>query len=241
MYYSEEESSEGSSSEGQEEEEDISDVASDEEQDDEGKPQNRPYMALLQSLNESSAPKAKRRKIAHESNDQSTSRQAKPSENDSAGDLDLVEEEEEEGQENEESFIAPGEDDDSDDETSTLDPFLAHRDPEGAEDMAQLIPKRKWKTSSKESGPYKLVISRPEDMGSFDFSTKVNDQLDELFIKKKLKEVARGKMGSIGDAEKIFTRLLFDYRDVLHCDRTLRNGHKLRQLACLHALNHIFK
>lgn len=65
--------------------------------------------------------------------------------------------------------------------------------------------------------------------------------LDGLQLKQKLKETSSRKIGEFDAVQRNLSPLLFNYNDVLFCDRTVRNSDSLRELTCLHALNHIFK
>ncbi|KAF2004874.1 U3 small nucleolar RNA-associated protein 25 [Amniculicola lignicola CBS 123094] len=65
--------------------------------------------------------------------------------------------------------------------------------------------------------------------------------LQDVKLKLRLVENAHRVLGNFSDAEQIFASSLFDYQDILYCARTVQNAGRLRHLACLHALNHIFK
>ena len=60
-------------------------------------------------------------------------------------------------------------------------------------------------------------------------------------LKSKLRSRAGKTLDGIGEELKPLLGLLFDYRDVLFCSRTPGNAKDLRNLTCLHALNHVLK
>ncbi|KAF2461353.1 hypothetical protein BDY21DRAFT_368603 [Lineolata rhizophorae] len=62
-----------------------------------------------------------------------------------------------------------------------------------------------------------------------------------LVLKKKLREPALRELPEFDQLNGELASYIFGYYDVLFGGRTVRNAQNLRQLYCLHALNHIFK
>jgi U3 small nucleolar RNA-associated protein 25 len=227
----------------------LNDVASD---DDEQQATARPYMALMQKFQDSSAssaPSAKRRKITHaEPSSRSPSPAQEESEEEEEGesdpkreDIDEVDEEEEEGED--QTGGVQDDANDSDDEIDAADPFDAHfanPDQQISAPAVTAAKKGDWTTSRAMIQPWRAVVVSP-DTNSTDPIPQPISGLGGLKLKQKLRETAKEKMSNLDAAQKAFAPLLFGYKDVLHCDRSVDNSHKMRQTVCLHALNHIFK
>ena len=60
-------------------------------------------------------------------------------------------------------------------------------------------------------------------------------------LKRRLVASASVTYQSFDILEGILTPYIFNYRDVLLCNRTLANAERLRTMTCLHVLNHVFK
>lgn len=234
------------------EDETLYDVASD---DDEQQATARPYMALMQKFHDSSAssaPSAKRRKITHA---EPSSRSPSPAQEQSE---DEEEEEEESNPKREDIDEADGEEeeegedqtgdveanaDDSEDEIDAADPFDAHfanPDQQTSAPAVTAAKKGEWATSRAMIQPWRAVVVSP-DTKSTEPAPQPISGLGGLKLKQKLRETAKEKMGNLDAAQKSFAPLLFGYKDILFCDRSVENSHKMRQTVCLHALNHIFK
>lgn len=227
----------------------LNDVASD---DDEQQATARPYMALMQKFQDSSAssaPSAKRRKITHaEPSSRSPSPAQEESEEEEEGesdpkreDIDEVDEEEEEGED--QTGGVQDDANDSDDEIDAADPFDAHfanPDQQISAPAVTAAKKGDWTTSRAMIQPWRAVVVSP-DTNSTDPILQPISGLGGLKLKQKLRETAKEKMSNLDAAQKAFAPLLFGYKDVLHCDRSVDNSHRMRQTVCLHALNHIFK
>lgn len=198
-------------------------------------------MALLQSLNDANGPKAKRRKL---DNDPTTSKdEGAPSDNSDdeveEKDVDRVDEEAEEDN----ADIEEQPDEDSEDEGDSTDPFdvhFAHPNDDLVAKRVTALKKGDWATKRALMRNWRATVMYPNsDVGSE--IPKPLARLDGTKLKQKLKETASSKIGSLSPIQQNLGSLLFDYRDILHCDRTARNAEQMRQLTCLHALNHVFK
>lgn len=208
------------------------------DQDDEREAPAKAYMALLQGFSDTAVPTAKRRKLGHERST-SASEHAASKElvtGDGEPDLDAVE-----GGDDLDAGVEEQPESDSEDDEDLSDPFdlhFAHPDEKTSAERIKVAKAGEWTTTRAMVKPWRATFQHPEpeltipppaaDLGSFK-------------LKQKLTETAKKKLGKFGDPEKSLAPLLFSYRDVLHCDRTVRNAQSTRQLVCLHALNHILK
>lgn len=207
----------------------------------------RPYMALIKSLTEDSGPpSAKRRKLDHQTAPGETPKDepVEPAD-DTAGDMDFVEEAEDAADE----IDAEGafdEEDDEDDKTDTSDPFDRHF---VAIDEASLARRLKavedanWTTKKVASKGTKAVLNGPDtgdDADQISVPAPVSSPSD-LPLKQKLRESMAKQSAKFSSTEQSLAPYIFGYNDLLHCNRTLANGQSMRRLACLHALNHVFK
>ncbi|PHH89114.1 hypothetical protein CDD83_6625 [Cordyceps sp. RAO-2017] len=205
---------------------------------------SNPYMTLMQSLSESSDRKAKRRKLDHPAST-SPPRQAGQGDGDeeTPEDIDQVDEEEEDKDAEAEPEEKPEEDSDSEDEGPSTDPFdvhFAHPDEATVAKAVQAVKQGQWATKRELIPPLRATLMSPGLESNFDAPSPAV-QLDESMLKQKLRETAGKKMSKLNASQGALAPLLFGYRDVLHCDRTVENSGGLRHLVCLHALNHVFK
>lgn len=227
----------------------LQDVASD---DDEQEAPARPYMALMQKFHDSSAqsaPSAKRRKITHdEPSNRSPSPAVEQPEDEEEPDakredIDEADEEDEEGGDDPATGVEENPDDDSEDEIDAADPFDAHFASPDQQTSSQAVVAAKngeWTTSRAMVQPWRAVVVSPGTNNSSPLPQPISG-LGGLKLKQKLRETTKEKMSNLDAAQKAFAPLLFSYKDILFCDRTVENSHKMRQAVCLHALNHVFK
>lgn len=210
------------------------DVSSDESSEEEAQ-RGRSYKALMQGFTENDAREAKRRKLE-------TPKAEQPAlvEDDPPSDIDQVEEPEEEPTEGNEEDAT----DSDDEEVNSSDPFEAHFAPESdmISPLVRAVSDNQWALKRVASKDYRTVYAAPKP-GAEDevpLPPTISSAAD-VQLKKKLEEVAVKKIRSMDSTEQIVASSLFGYRDVLFCERTAKNAGALRQLACLHALNHVFK
>ncbi|KAH6985876.1 U3 snoRNA-associated protein 25 [Ilyonectria sp. MPI-CAGE-AT-0026] len=237
-----EQESSGSDDESGSEDEVMDDVDSeDEDEDEDDKAASRPYMALLQSLNESSAPTAKRQKLDHRvSSPQAEGDDSSSDKESSEKDVDRAEDE---AEDDADTGVEEQPEEDSEDEGDSEDPFdvhFAHPNDDVVGKRVKAVQKGEWATKRALMQSWRATVVYPNSDAGSEVPKPVAG-LDGLKLKQKLKEIADRKIGSFEDVHRNFSPLLFDYRDVLHCDRTVRNSDQMRQLTCLHALNHVFK
>lgn len=217
-----------------------------EDDDEEQTTSSKPYMALLQSFNnESSAPNAKRRKLDNQEfaqsrqDEDSSDEEGDEDEEDAEKDIDRAEDEPEDQVEEQ----IDEDDEDSEDEENPSDPFdvhFAHPDDDAVAKRVNSVQKGDWATKRALLQNSRATIMCPlSDVGAE--VPKPVDGLDGLQLKQKLKETSSRKIGEFDAVQRNLSPLLFNYNDVLFCDRTVRNSDSLRELTCLHALNHVFK
>ncbi|KAL2256554.1 hypothetical protein VTK26DRAFT_1492 [Humicola hyalothermophila] len=235
-----------------EDEPDAMEVDSDEEDEEEVKPPAQPYMSLMRSLVESNPHKAKRRKLDHTPAGDKDSPKPEPAptakdnmeagaeEDENDGDVDLVEEPEEDPAD------APPEDlFDEDDDLDSSDPFEVHfADPKEAEVQPKLkaIQEGKWRMERIAADSTRVFLNTP-NTGDSEPATLPAPVLgiSDLKLKKRLNEAMASKHAKFDQVEQTIAPLLFNYRDILYCNRTVAGSQGIRRMACLHALNHVFK
>ncbi|KAK0613492.1 hypothetical protein B0T14DRAFT_526381 [Immersiella caudata] len=204
----------------------------------------------MKSLAESAPHKAKRRKLAHDLSEglQTLAPEAVPEdttmndveEDATPEDVDAVDEPEEE------PMDAPPEDLlDDDDEVNAEDPFETHfAEPkeEVLEPKLKAIKDGKWRTEQAALKTTRVVLNVP-DAGQSENQPlpKPISGISELSLKKKLKESMEQKHPKFGAVEQTIAPYLFNYQDLLFCNRTVSGTPGVRRMACLHALNHVFK
>lgn len=218
-----------------------------EDDDDEHTTSSKPYMALLQSFNnESSAPNAKRRKLDHKKSTQSQTEEDSSGEESHADDQDEdtekdIDRSEDEAEEQVEEKL--DDEDDSEDEENPTDPFdvhFAHPNDNTVSQRVKSVQKNDWATKRALLHNMRATILYPgSDTGSE--IPKPIAGLEGLQLKQKLRETSSRKIGDFDALQRNLGPLIFNYNDVLFCDRTVQNSDSLRELACLHALNHVFK
>lgn len=237
-----------SESENASEEEEDESPSEDESTDEEEEllPTVRPYSALIQSLAASSAPQAKRRKLDHPqpgnaaetvSDDNSETPEKLSDETD---DVD----EEEEGPDTTADALL--EDDDDDDSEDSHDPFEVHfANPDGnlLSQKLKALQQSQW-TTQKLIIPNvgKAVFSTPQEVDRKNVALvpSVSGPTD-LKLKLKLAGAAAKQWHEFNPMERNIAAYMFNYHDILYCERKPSNSDELRRLACLHAVNHVFK
>ena len=203
--------------------------------DDENVPKEivKPYSALLQSLSTARGePPQKKRRV------ETADAILKPEV--SEIDVDRVEELEEI-----EDFGVDGAEV-ADELHDDYDPFLKHFGHDKNTELSQRIDdvkNGKWATRVSDStveGGYLFKIPQVSSSALTHGSSIVRD-IDQLQLKQKLQEPAKIAFPSFDRITGSLASSIFNYRDVLFPQRTLRNAETLRRLTSLHALNHILK
>ncbi|SPQ22123.1 0bbf0f71-b6b2-479c-a7ba-6775edc5c4ea [Thermothielavioides terrestris] len=218
------------------------------EDEEEQKQPAQPYMSLMRSLVESAPHKAKRRKLDHAPDDDKVASKPEPTvepAKDEEGeeeerDVDLVEEPEEDPAD------APPEDlFDEDDNLDSSDPFEVHfADPKEDEFQPRLkaVQAGKWRTERAAAKSTRIFLSVP-DVGDAELKSLPApvSTLSDLKLKKRLHEALAPKHAKFDEVEQTIAPMLFNYQDLLYCNRTVSGSQSVRRMVCLHALNHIFK
>ncbi|KOS20174.1 U3 small nucleolar RNA-associated protein 25 [Escovopsis weberi] len=248
-----EEEEESGSEASEVDDEGLEDAASDDEEEEQAPA--RPYMALMQKFSsESSAPSAKRRKVMHQqasaSEDEVTTVEKEAQqegEEEEEGD-DKGSDNDEDADEADEAGDAEAagpeeqpENDDSEDEIDDTDPFDSHFAAPNEQKSAKAIAKAKegeWTTKRTMMQPWRTTVMLPGAEGTL---PQPVSGLEGLKLKRKLRESSTHKVGALDAGQRSLAGALFDYRDVMLCDRTVDKSNKMRQTVCLHALNHVFK
>lgn len=186
----------------------------------------------------SSAPQPKRRKLDHVT---------EPKVEKSTEDIETEEptnnptDDVDEPEEGPETAIVGLDDDGDDDQEDASDPFEVHfADPDDNVLSRRLdcVNKQLWnrkKIALPKAG--NAFMSVPTDITSF---PTVNGP-QQLKLKQKIAGIAAKLRPSFNHVEKALAPLIFNYQDVLYCERNTTNAEDLRQLVCLHAVNHVFK
>lgn len=117
------------------------------------------------------------------------------------------------------------------------------------------IAENEWATKKLEAGPakaanpWKAQKSGHSDTGRGVLQVPSTDDkalerpkfksTRNIGLKSKLVENAQKEIGDFNDLEQTIAPSLFSYQDILFGARTVQNAGRLRDLTCLHALNHI--
>ncbi|KAK4172002.1 hypothetical protein QBC36DRAFT_198031 [Triangularia setosa] len=224
---------------------DIDDSDSD---DDEDVTSTQPYANLMKRLIESNPQKAKRRKLDHAPAEDNQPEPAPESgeeekgndEEKGAPDVDEVEETEEDP-----ADIQPDDLFDDDDDLDETDPFETHisnPDEKTVPLRVRAAQSGKWKMQRQPFESTRAYWSYPQTEDGQELPLPVPATgVSNLHLKKRLKEVMESQRSTFNAVEKTIAPFLFNYRDMLYCDRTVGSSEDIRRLAALHALNHLYK
>lgn len=193
----------------------------------------------MQSFAAEAAPQAKRRKLDHapkpvQVDDDDEDVDAK------IEDADQVEEPEE-GPET----ATEGVREDENETEDSSDPFEAHfaaPDDNTLTRRLKALELNQWTTQKMfipELG--KVMVSLPGNEESKAAVPSTVAGPAELKLKQKLAEAMSKQKSKFDPLEKSFAPLIFGYQDVFYSERNTAKSDSLRRLACLHAINHVFK
>jgi len=199
------------------------------------------YAALMQSFSAESGPQAKRRRL-----DQTP--ELKAAENIEDEDSDAVAEdsdevEKPEGPETATDSLLEEDQEDADDASDLFEAHFAHPDDNILARRLKSLEQNQWATQKLSIPKFgKVVISIPhkEDPKSSTLLKPMSGPA-ELKLKQKLASVMSKQRPEFDDLEKHIAPLMSSYQDVLYNERCPKNSENLRRLACLHAVNHVFK
>ncbi|KIX98272.1 uncharacterized protein Z520_06352 [Fonsecaea multimorphosa CBS 102226] len=150
----------------------------------------------------------------------------------------------EEVETDEEYSGGPAGDMDSEDEPSLLrDPFERHYTTVLEHDLKEAITRvdqKQWNTSSStsDSGVRSTILSTAKGTPATLSDLK---SIKDAFLKRRLVDGGSKAVSSLSLEEKTIAALSFNYTDIIYGCRSIPNSAHLRDISCLHALNHIFK
>jgi U3 small nucleolar RNA-associated protein 25 len=216
------------------------DKSSADESDGDAESSSRPYLSLMKSLTESTPRNPKRRKLDH------------PDSQDRADEVGLDEDARDPDRldEAEDSEEDAGEDvaDDlfnHDDDLDASDPFelhFANADDGDLQEKLKAVQASEWQLDRISAAPWRVFVNKPKTQKSTEtVLPKPVPKPADLKLKARLREVMDSAVDEFDDLEGFLAPILFNYHDTLFCSRSVENAGSLRRLACLHALNHIFK
>ncbi|KAK5661371.1 hypothetical protein OQA88_11270 [Cercophora sp. LCS_1] len=222
------------------------DIDSDEDDDEQPAASGQPYLSLLKSLTESAPHKSKRRKVDHEAQSKAETEPAsepKAEDNEDENEVNDIDEVDE--QEESPADAAPEDLLDDDDEEDDSDPFELHfakAKQEVYEPKLKSIKEERWRADRAALKTTRVVFNTPDEGGLVSQPLpKPITGIADLKLKNKLKESMEKKHAKFNAVEQTIAPYLFNYHDLLFCNRTTANAQSIRRLTCLHALNHVFK
>ena len=129
------------------------------------------------------------------------------------------------------------------------DPFLSHLDPqeEHLMDKMNAVKENQWLTTNASlQSEWSCALSVPHTTESNPIANSglACDSFriaEYVHLKQRLIEPATKLLPSLDNVTQNLAVSILYYQDILFDHRTLENGTNLRNLACLHALNHVFK
>ncbi|GAB7342148.1 hypothetical protein MBLNU457_g0410t1 [Dothideomycetes sp. NU457] len=215
----------------------------------------KPYSTLLESLKASHPEErqSKRRKIARDEDEPEKVARRRVDEEDEGVSQDVQPDEEDPEEEADdqdddlEDADGMAEEDGQDDES---DPYELHFTGIAGGGLAQRIGQITIRQTGREKSQVagtNIFTSRPAGhdsrlRGRDDVSRRrpIKSTLD-LRLKRRLIEPAQKRIPKFGAVEKQIALAIFHYDDLLYGGRTVENAAQLRDMASLHALNHVFK
>jgi U3 small nucleolar RNA-associated protein 25 len=197
---------------------------------------------LIQSLTADAEPQAKKRKLEHPQKSKIEANKTVHSENEAEVDRDADEvEEEEEGPETALEGVLE-EDSDEEDQDDPFDAHFADPDENMLKARLQSLQKGSWSQQrfSTKTGRFVAATPTSSDFGPNLEAPSVSGP-GELKLKQKLAGVISKQRPKFDDLEKRLATYIFNYKDLMFCERSPSNSESLRRLTCLHAVNHVFK
>lgn len=219
--------------------------ASDDEEEEEAQPAANAYAALLQSFSArdtgSDEPRKKRRKLQHDDEPQATAMEIDRADNDSSPEAEGSAGEDEVEQGNSDDEAAIGDESNERELEKAFEKHFANPDENELATRLKRIAANQWSSQKlhNASGNAKGfgILQVPSDEVQPP-ARKVKSTRD-VQLKARLVENAQKKIGDFDPVEQTIAPSLFGYQDVLFGARTVQNASRLRDITCLHALNHI--
>jgi U3 small nucleolar RNA-associated protein 25 len=220
-----------------EDEEELDEDESSDEEDDEPLPTVSAYEVLMQSFASERPREAKRRKIEHVQEPEVVESKDDDSED---GSVDEVEEAEEGPETATDGLL--DDDDDLEDTSDSFETHFANPDDNLLSKTLKAIQQSEW-TTHKLALPKTghAVIATPEVGGGKITALPTISGPEDLKLKQKLAGAMSRVRPAFDVLEKTIAPVIFNYKDILFCERDLSNQEDLRRLTCLHAVNHVFK
>jgi U3 small nucleolar RNA-associated protein 25 len=134
---------------------------------------------------------------------------------------------------------------DDEDNQDLSDPFEVHfANPDEAEldQKLKAIQDGQWLSKMTVCKSTRMHVKCPKTFNNVDMSLPVQPSgPSDLKLKSRIRETMVSKRPTFDPVESLVASVIFNYHDILFCDRRLANAESLRRMACLHAINHIFK
>ena len=131
------------------------------------------------------------------------------------------------------------------DANDSADPFAVHIADEGAELRDQLIKDIKgsnWATHRQHGTRTSMILKYPSSLvPKVALTPNQDEQIQIPHLKRRISEKARQQTSKLALHLRTLSCAIFEYKDVLYPQRTHGDAEKLRQLVCLHCLNHVLK
>lgn len=236
-----------------EEEEDEESDQSSEEEEEEVAPAGKAYGALLASFkrsDDSEGRSRKRRKLDVKEPAPEAQAQSEESDNESNAEPGLEVEDASEDEDDAEEIdeaVADGSSEtlQGDDDEDPADQFEAHfANPDDNELGKRLKDAQNgdWRTEKQKSyGKGSLTLTVPQSLSdSAPRRTNMNST-SEITLKQKLMETAKKQIGTFDYIQRTIAPYMLSYTDLLVGNRSPSNAASLRNLACMHAMNHVLK
>lgn len=254
-----------SASESESEPEYSDPSTSEEEDEEEAQPVSKAYHSLLASFNTSqSEPPRKRRRLDHKSStltehnavpdhqkegtppqaDENTGEPAEIIGFSDESEPDVIEEED--AQDSDAGSVRLDEQHSSfsEEKLDGNDPFVQHFEQVDVHDLTMRvkhISANEWMTKKLDSPDGgRGILQIPGTQEETTPRRKVKSVRD-IRLKPRLLENAKKALGELDAVEQTIAPSLFDYQDVLFGARNTRNASRIRDMCCLHALNHILR
>ncbi|OCL03616.1 DUF1253 domain-containing protein [Glonium stellatum] len=198
----------------------------------------RPYNALLQSFQDSAAqekPRRKRRKLEHSPVEDQETHEVSPQPKEvddtepDAADAEVAE---------------PAEIEDIEDDEDVSDPFEVHFTNPDENELSRrtnAIAANDWSSQRIPTTDSGRCLGYTPGSGQIALIKRKAKSTKDLKLKNRLFSTAQDVIGDFDELEQAIVPYVFDYRDVIFGARSVKNAERLRQITCLHALNHLFK
>ncbi len=222
-------------------ESDASDDAASDEEEEEAKPISNAYATLLQSFSSrntgSEEHRKKRRKLGHDEpshevelddgSESSTLEAEEPVDKNEQEDVDIDEENEDE-------------DDKEQELEKAYEKHFANPDENELATRLKRIAANQWASQKLDrvSGKGVGILQVPSDEAKAPRKLK---SIHDIQLKARLVENAQKQVGAFDELEQAIAPSIFGYQDLLFGARTVQNAGRLRDITCLHALNHILR